>query len=131
MGTRVEVLDNPLMCNRVLIADDHSGFRRAATELMTAEGFEVLGCAVDGRSALQMTADLRPDLLLLDVQLPDMSGFEVARRLAAANDPTAIVLISSRDRSDYGGELEISPVNGFITKSDLSGSLIARMLRCA
>lgn len=119
------------MATRVLIVDDHSTFRRAATRLLLAEGFDVVGSAADGSSALTMTADLQPDLLLLDVQLPDISGFEVARRVAAADGSTAIVLISTRESADYGGEVEGAPVKGFIAKGQLSGARIAEALERA
>lgn len=116
------------MPKRVLIVDDHSGFRRAAAKLLVAEGFEVVGYAVDGSSALSMAADLHPDVLLLDVQLPDISGFEVARRLATCDGSTAIVLVSTRESSDYGNEVQAAPVKGFITKAELCGGRISQAL---
>lgn len=116
------------MTTRVLIADDHSGFRSQAVKLLETEGFEVLGCAADGSSALSMTADLQPDVLLLDIQLPDISGFEVARRLDTPGNASAIVLISTRELSDYGGDVEAAPVKGFITKAELSGAAIIEVL---
>lgn len=108
--------------------DDHSAFRLAATRLLLAEGFEVVGSAADGSSALTMTAHLRPDLLLLDIQLPDISGFEVARRLAASDGSTAVVLVSTRESCDYGDEVEAAPVKGFIAKAELSGARITEAL---
>ena len=87
----------------VLIVDDHPGFRSAARALLEADGFEVVGEAADGESGLAAAARLRPGLVVLDVQLPDLDGFEVARRLAHAGDPPVVVLVSSRDRSAYRG----------------------------
>ena len=113
---------------RVLVVDDHSGFRSCAKELLKAEGFEVVGEAEDGASALARAAELMPDWVLLDVQLPDLDGFEVAERLLAMNPGLAIVLVSSRDRSSYGPHVERSGARGFITKSDLSGESIEELL---
>lgn len=116
------------MTTRVVIVDDHWAFRRAAARLLLAEGFEVVGSAADGSSALAMTADLKPDLLLLDIQLPDISGFEVARRVAESHGSTAVVLVSTRESSDYGDEVKAAPVEGFIEKSELSGERITEAL---
>ena len=71
----------------VLIVDDHDGFRDAAESQLEAEGFDVVGTAADGRQALSETARLRPDIVLLDIQLPDLDGLAVAEQLAAAPDP--------------------------------------------
>ena len=82
----------------VLIVDDHAGFRASARALLEADGFEVLGEAADGESALEQARRLRPQVVLLDVQLPGMDGFAVAERLAAEPAAPAVVLISSRGR---------------------------------
>src|SRR5215468_4139563 len=84
----------------VLIVDDHAGSRARA--LLVAAGYEVAGEAGDGESGVRAARDLRPEVVLLDVQLPDISGFEVARRIHEDPDPPAIILISSRDATDYG-----------------------------
>ena len=112
----------------VLIVDDHPGFRSAARALLEADGFEVVGEAADGESGLAAAARLRPGLVLLDIQLPDLDGFEVAKRLASSQTPPAIVLVSSRDRSAYRRRLADSPAHGFIAKSDLSGAAIAALV---
>jgi DNA-binding NarL/FixJ family response regulator len=93
----------------VLIVDDHAEFRGLARALLEADGFEVLGEAADGESALAAAASLRPELVLLDIQLPDVDGFEVAVRLVNAVDPPAVVLISSRSASSYRRRLAKSP----------------------
>src|SRR6266508_2677756 len=103
----------------VLIVDDHPSFRRFATRLLAAGGFEIVGEAADGSSALAAARRLRPDLVLLDVLLPDMTGFAVAEELAAAASPPLVVLVSSRSASDLGASLEASPARGFVTKSEL------------
>jgi len=113
---------------RVLVVDDHAGFRTCASELLQAEGFEVVGEAEDGASALARAAELMPELVLLDIQLPDLDGFEVAERLLAVDPELAIVLVSSRDRSSYGPLVEQSGARGFLTKADLSGESIEGLL---
>lgn len=71
---------------------------------------------------------LRPDVVVLDIQLPDLDGFEVARQLAQSGDPPAIVLVSSHDSSAYRRRLADSPARGFIPKSDLSGAAVAALV---
>src|SRR5215203_2309054 len=87
---------------RALIVDDHAGFRRQARALLEADGFDVVGEACNSADALDAAADLDPDVVLLDVQLPDVDGFAVARGLHALSRRIVVVLTSSRDRSDYG-----------------------------
>ncbi|HEY2776437.1 MAG TPA: response regulator transcription factor [Gaiellaceae bacterium] len=113
---------------RVLVVDDHAGFRTCASALLQAEGFDVVGEAEDGASALARAAELTPDWVLLDIQLPDLDGFEVTERLLAVNPELAIVLVSSRDRSSYGPLVEQSGARGFVTKADLSGDSIEGLL---
>jgi DNA-binding NarL/FixJ family response regulator len=113
---------------RVLIVDDSGLFRRAARHVLAAAGFDVVGDAADGSSALRLVAELRPDIVLLDVQLPDLDGFDVAARLCRGADPPAIVFVSSRSRSDYGGMVERSGVCGFLDKTDLSGPRLRELL---
>ena len=120
--------DDQAMARTVLIVDDHAPFRALAGALLQLEGFEVVGEAADARSALDAVRRLRPSVVVLDVQLPDLDGFEVARRLAQAGDPPAIVLVSSRDRSAYRRRLADSPACGFVAKSELSGESIHRFL---
>ncbi len=113
---------------RVLVVDDHAGFRRTACELLDSEGFEVVGEAEDGASALSLAAELGPELVLLDVQLPDENGFTVADQLLAHHPDLKIVLVSIRDRSTYGPMIEASGASGFISKADLSGAALERLL---
>lgn len=112
----------------VLIVDDHDGFRTWARRLLEADGFEVVGEASDGRTALAAVDQLSPDLVLLDVQLPDRDGFEVAERLAADGDSTRIVLVSTRDRVDYADRLEGCGVLGFISKVELAPGRLRELL---
>ena len=116
------------MSRTVLIVDDHAGFRRAARALLTAEGFEVVGEAAGGTDALVETLRLRPEVVLLDIQLPDLDGFEVADRLAASPDAPRVILISSRDAREYGGQVEAAATSGFIPKGLLSGAAIRELI---
>jgi DNA-binding NarL/FixJ family response regulator len=112
----------------VLIVDDHDGFREAATSLLEAEGYDVVGTADDGEAALTEAARLHPDIVLLDIQLPGLDGFAVADRLAADTDATAVVLISSHDAVTYGSRLARAPARGFLTKRDLTGAALAALV---
>jgi DNA-binding NarL/FixJ family response regulator len=112
----------------VLIVDDHPSFRASARTLLEAEGYEIVGEAENGAEALQAVKDLQPDLVLLDVQLPDMDGFEVAEQLRKLADPPAVVLTSSRDSADYGSCIQVCGARGFVPKADLSGAAIAALL---
>jgi DNA-binding NarL/FixJ family response regulator len=105
---------------KILIVDDYAPFRRSARRMLEAAGFDVVGEAADGTSAFDAVRELRPDVVLLDVQLPDVDGFEVARRLAAEPDVPVVILTSVRDAADYGRRLPRAPVRGFISKAELS-----------
>jgi DNA-binding NarL/FixJ family response regulator len=112
----------------VLIVDDHADFRASARALLELQGFEVVGDVEDGEGALAAVERLRPDVVLLDVQLPGMDGFDVADRLAALDRPPHVVLISSRCRSAYEPRLPAAPVAGFLGKHELSGATLAALL---
>jgi DNA-binding NarL/FixJ family response regulator len=112
----------------VLIVDDHATFRATARALLEAEGYEVVGEAEDGASALDCVARLRPDVVLLDVQLPDMDGFEVARRLGSNGARPEVVLTSSRDAVEFGELIHTCGSRGFIPKGELSGGRLAALL---
>ncbi|HET6869625.1 MAG TPA: response regulator transcription factor [Solirubrobacteraceae bacterium] len=112
----------------VLIVDDHSSFRASARRLLEAEGFEVVGEAGDGHAAIVAAQQLQPDLVLLDVQLPDLNGFEVAERLAALELPLAVILTSSRNPAEYGQLDRTTAVRGFVPKADLSGAVLTGLL---
>jgi DNA-binding NarL/FixJ family response regulator len=116
------------MAATVLIVDDHPSFRAAARRLLELEGYEVVGEAEDGLSAIAAARMLQPDFILLDVQLPDLNGFEVAQRLSGDAAAPQIVLTSSRDSSDYGPCLASTPACGFVPKAELSAAGIADIL---
>jgi DNA-binding NarL/FixJ family response regulator len=112
----------------VLIVDDHENFRTMARALLEANGFDVVGEVGDGASVLAEVRKLRPDLVLLDIQLPDFDGFTVADRLGETNEPPVIVLTSSRAESSYRRRIARSPARGFIAKAELSGEALAALL---
>jgi DNA-binding NarL/FixJ family response regulator len=116
------------MATTVLIVDDHPSFRASARMLLEAEGFDVVGEAGDGRSGLDAARRLRPDVVLLDIQLPDMNGFEVATGISANGSPPDVVLISSRAKEDLTDQVEASPARGFIPKSELSGAALEALI---
>jgi DNA-binding NarL/FixJ family response regulator len=112
----------------VLIVDDHPSFRASARTLLEAEGYEIVGEAENGMSAVTAAERLHPDLVLLDVQLPDLDGFQVADRLRKLADPPLVVLTSSRDGADYGRCIGECGACGFVPKADLSGAALAALL---
>ena len=107
----------------VLIVDDYRPFLDSARGLLESGDFEVVGEAEDGNSALRLAQELRPDVVLLDVHMPDLDGFEVARRLAKLDSPPTVVLTSSRD--DYGALVPSSAAHAFIRKDALSSEALA------
>jgi DNA-binding NarL/FixJ family response regulator len=117
-----------VMALSLLIVDDHEAFRNLASALVVAQGFEVAGQARDGESALALVELLRPDVVLLDVQLPGIDGFEVARSLSRRASPPRVVLTSTREGADYGERLRHAPVLGFIPKRELSGPVLAALV---
>ncbi len=112
----------------VLIVDDHAGFRLLARRLLESSGFVVRGEAGDGVTAVRAVRELRPDVVLLDIQLPDIDGFEVARRLADRGWRFLIVFVSARIAADYREQLATSEAAGFITKEELSGRALRSVL---
>jgi DNA-binding NarL/FixJ family response regulator len=113
---------------RVLIVDDHESFRRLARRLLVACGFTVVGEAADAASAIRQVAALDPDVVLLDLVLPDGSGIDVARALAAVPRPPRVVLTSSRSRSDFGSGFEWPGGCEFIPKHRLSAVTLGAVL---
>jgi DNA-binding NarL/FixJ family response regulator len=112
----------------VLIVDDHDDFRASASTLLEAEGFTVVGGVRDGMSAFAAVERLRPEVVLLDIQLPGLDGFAVAERLAAVPDPPRVVLISSREAAAYGPRLDAARAQGFLAKRELSGASLAALV---
>jgi DNA-binding NarL/FixJ family response regulator len=117
------------MSRTVLIVDDHPSFRASARAVLESGEFEVVGEAADGASALDAVRRLQPDVILLDVQLPDMEGFDVCDELEIDGRPPTIVLVSSRDSADYGNLIAASCARGFLPKAELSSEALAALLR--
>jgi DNA-binding NarL/FixJ family response regulator len=111
----------------VLIVDDHAGFRASARAMLELDGFDVVGEAGDGQTALRLAGELEPKLVLLDVGLPDTSGFDVAEALAGA--PAQVILTSSREQRDLGRRLAHTGALGFVPKEQLSGEALTALLR--
>ena len=116
------------MPTTALIVDDHPSFRRFAQKLLEAAGFLVVGDVEDGASALAAVRALRPDVVLLDVLLPDTTGFAVAKELAAEPDRPLVVLTSSRSAADLGALARTEHANGFISKQDLTVAALASLV---
>jgi DNA-binding NarL/FixJ family response regulator len=117
------------MPTRVLIVDDHPSFRASARVLLESEGYEVIGEAESGEEAVAAARDLRPDVVLLDVNLPGIDGLEVSSRVTAEPGGPTVVLTSSREGSDFGPLVAESGARGFVLKSDLSGEALEALLR--
>ena len=112
----------------LVVVDDHARFREAVTERLAAAGWQIVGQAATGAAAIDLVARLAPDVVLLDVVLPDMDGFAVADRLAAAGNTSAVVLTSGHDKGDFAGRIQAAPVRGFLPKEMISGPALATLL---
>ena len=114
---------------RLLIVDDSPEFLEVAQAVLENDGMTVVGVASSSHEALDRIRHLRPDVALVDIDLGDESGFDVARRLAAGADPApSLIIISSHDGDDFEELLEASPALGFVSKSGLSGDAIRAVL---
>lgn len=116
------------MRRRVLIIDDHPSFRRLARKLLEAGGFAVIGEAEDGRAGLDEARRLQPDVVMLDILLPDTNGFAVAQALTERGAAPVVVLVSSRSAPDIAPALERSPAQGFIPKAELTAAAFAAVV---
>jgi DNA-binding NarL/FixJ family response regulator len=122
------VRNHPSMSRSILIVDDHEAFRKAARAVLAAEGFRVLAEAGSGEAALVAARELRPEIALVDIQLPDIDGFRVAEHLSREADAPVVILISIREAYEYAGRVETAPVAGFLPKRLLTGSAIRALL---
>jgi two-component system response regulator EvgA len=110
----------------ILIVDDHAPFRETARKLLEAEGYDVVGEAEDGAGALRVAREVDPEVVLLDVHLPDFDGFEVADRMRALEHPPVVILTSSRE--DYRALAATSAARAFVRKDELSAETLASAL---
>jgi CheY-like chemotaxis protein len=113
---------------RVLLVDDNSDFRRAARQLLERHGFAVVAEAETGIDGIERAQEVLPDVVLVDVQLPDIDGFEVAERLAQLGVHADVILTSSLDDADFGALVAVSPACGFVAKGELSASAIQALV---
>jgi DNA-binding NarL/FixJ family response regulator len=123
-----ELWDDQRVARTLLIVDDHDDFRASASALLEAEGFTVVGDVADGGAAVDAVERLRPEVVLVDIELPDLDGFAVAERLAAATVPPRVVLISGRDAAAYRPRLDAAMACGFLAKRELSGASLAALV---
>lgn len=121
-------VDNPDVSPTILIVDDHAAFRAGARALLEADGYEVVGEAGDGQAGIDACHDLHPDVVLLDVRLPDMDGFTVAGRLTGNGSDTAVIVTSSSDDPLYPERAQNSGARGFVAKHDVCGAALDRLL---
>jgi DNA-binding NarL/FixJ family response regulator len=117
------------MRQRVLIVDDNAAFRRLARRLLEAEGYRVVGVASDAGEALAAAGELVPEVILLDVHLPGASGFDVAAKLARERPGVSVLLTSTHGRPDFEQLALTNGARGFVSKDDLSGAELDRLLR--
>ena len=119
--------DNHCVSPTVLIVDDHAAFRALARQVLQADGYDVIGEAIDGKAGLDAAGSLQPDVVLLDVRLPDADGFQVAQAFAACCT-AAIVVTSSSDDPLYPERATSSGARGFVAKHDVCGAALDRLL---
>jgi DNA-binding NarL/FixJ family response regulator len=113
---------------RVLLIDDHNAFRINARRALEAAGYEVVGMAGDGQSGLRAARDLQPDVVLLDIGLPDVSGLDLAQVLHDEAPALPVVLISTHDAGDLAELARTHGARGFLTKDELFGDALARVI---
>jgi DNA-binding NarL/FixJ family response regulator len=113
---------------RVVVVDDDPSFLATVRVLLEADGFSVVGEALTGEEGVAAVRELKPDLVLVDVNLPDIDGFEVVERLGEGGGATPVVLTSSRAAGDFGRLVEESAARAFVTKAEISGEALARHL---
>jgi CheY-like chemotaxis protein len=113
---------------RIVIVDDDPAFLATVRVLLEAEGFVVVGEALNGLDGVAAAAELKPDIVLVDVNLPDIDGFEVVERLADGEGAPPVVLTSIRAASDFGNLIETSRARAFIAKADITGEALAKFL---
>jgi len=117
---------------RVLIVDDQLPFREASRMVVDmTDGFEVVGEAVDGTTALTLVTELRPDLVLMDVQMPGIDGIETTRLINELPDPPPVVVMSTHESDDYVGMALAAGAIGFIPKSQFSFDTLSSMWELA
>jgi len=113
---------------RCLLIDDSREFLASAARLLESQGVEVVGCATSTREALELVAELEPELALVDIELADEDGIALAQQLEARAPRTRVVLISAYDPADVDELVVDSGAAGFLPKSRLGAAAIAALL---
>lgn len=113
---------------RCVIVDDDPAFLTVARTLLERDGLVVAGVAHNRAEAARAASALQPDVVLIDIRLGDESGFDVARMLAGAGEPTALIMISTHSAADYADLIAESPAAGFLPKAELSAAAVRRIL---
>jgi DNA-binding NarL/FixJ family response regulator len=108
----------------VLIVDDHAGFRRRVRAVLQDEGYDVVGEASDGETAIRLAVDLSPDVVLVDVVLPGLDGFDTCERLVVGAGGPTVVLTSTHDPSAFRDRIAGSRARGFLPKAEISGAAL-------
>jgi two-component system response regulator FimZ (fimbrial Z protein) len=121
-------VDNHTVTPTILIVDDHATFRTTARALLEADGYDVIGEAPDGSAGIVAAGKLHPDVVLLDVRLPDLDGFDVAERLTRSGSGPAVIVTSSSDDPLYPGRAAGCGARGFIAKHDVCGAALDKLL---
>jgi DNA-binding NarL/FixJ family response regulator len=115
---------------RVLLADDHRMLREGLRRSLTEEGFEIVGEAENGEQAVQMTAELQPDVVLMDVSMPEMDGVEATRIIRADGGPTQVIMLTMHADQDVLAQAIRSGASGYLVK-DCSTEEVAEAVRLA
>jgi DNA-binding NarL/FixJ family response regulator len=131
-GERARAMLGPMPL-RCLIVDDNVSFIEASRSALESQGAEVVGVATNAAEALHRLGQLTPDVVLLDIDLGDESGFDLARRLqdGLVGSPPKVILISTYPAEDFADLVAESPAVGFIAKSELSTDAVEEVLRDA
>ena len=116
---------------RCVIVDDNSLFLEGAVDLLTREGLDVVGVASDGAEAIRLVTEVRPDVMLVDIDLGDEDGFDLAKRLHDISGASKVILVSTHAEEDLAHLIDQSPALGFIAKTGLSAQAIRDTLERA
>jgi DNA-binding NarL/FixJ family response regulator len=110
-----------------LIVDDNASYLQAATSRLEQDGLTVVGVASTSAEALQLARERQPDVILIDITLGDESGIELARRLVESGSSATLIMISTRDESDFPDLIAQTGASAFVAKHELSAALVRRL----
>jgi|SRR5581483_3980839 len=115
---------------RVLLVDDSPQFAAAAARFLSAvEKLEIVGQARSGREALEQVASLHPDVVLMDMVMPEMDGLEATRRIKRTDSPPQIIILTLHDGSEYRQQARLAGADGFVSKTDFGTALLPLIQR--